>query len=332
MPSMTKRITLAVFLTLAVTAASTVLVRAQAPTPGAPQAVPTEIQNCVACHEKTYDMWKGGLHAQAVTDPLFQFQWNQQGNPDACLVCHATNFTPGSSTASTDGITCIACHNPVPANHPKEPMPVDHSADACARCHNDVRFTVEDWQLSAHYMKGIQCDTCHNPHNASMKVLPGNENSTDASPLCENCHKNKMPNFPESVHAKAGITCVNCHLGTRIKDANTAPIDFNSIHAAPDHRFLPSLETCYKCHQNQMHAPGQVQNAPTPGPGTPTPTPQPTIAALATLVTPGAKTPEPASPIGFTGIAIVAGLLIGAVTAPWLGKVYKRVSKAGPNE
>lgn len=331
-----KRLVIAMLFALVSAAAVLIMVRAQgnpgkseAPTPGAPGRDP--FGDCVNCHKDIYDRWQGGLHGKALNDPVFVFEWNSEGNPAACLVCHASGYDDKTGQPNP-GITCAVCHSPIPANHPVDPMPVTNSPELCGKCHTDPRFTVANWQNSAHFVHGIECTTCHDPHSAGMKVLGTGSNSADASYLCENCHKDVMQNFPISQHAQAGVTCVNCHLGFNIKDGNTAPVDFNSVHKAPDHQFLPSLATCDKCHSNQMHAPGPalaaaaIQTEASGG----APTPSPAIIPTPILSTAG---PAPAvSPIGLAGVVGLMGLAGGMVMAPWLDRAYKRFNKEDKDE
>jgi len=212
-------------------------------------------------------------------------------------------------------------------------MPVDTSPDLCGKCHSDPRFSTNNWKLSTHYQRGMECTVCHDPHAAGMKTVTSTVSITsgDASTLCENCHRDAMQNFPTSKHAEAGVTCVNCHLGFNVGNQNTSTTDFGSIHKAPDHSFLPSLDTCNKCHANQMHAPGQAVAAAAIKVeelgGTPTPVPSPVV----TPVPPISSEPAPISPVGFAGMASVVGLAIGMVLAPWLERAYRHLSKGDKN-
>ncbi|NIW44695.1 MAG: hypothetical protein GWN30_08005, partial [Gammaproteobacteria bacterium] len=81
-------------------------------------------QDCKSCHPAFYEVWENGLHGQAWSDPAFQNAWQDQGEPVECLVCHVTGYDSTTNTWDSDGITCLRCHNPVPANHHGEPMPV----------------------------------------------------------------------------------------------------------------------------------------------------------------------------------------------------------------
>jgi hypothetical protein len=123
------------------------------------------------------------------------------------------------------------------------------------------------------------------------------------------------------------VTCVNCHLGFNASDQNVKEVDFGTVHKAPDHSFLPSLETCNNCHADQMHAPGQaIASAAIKVEeigGTPTAEPSPVVSPVPS----SSKEPAPVSPVGFSAMAGFIGLAGGMVLAPWLERGYRRIVK-----
>ena len=307
---------LLIALTFAVLAAGVTLIiaRAQDPTPVPPSQPAQQSPACVACHTEFASAWQDGAHGQAATDPKFLEDWNNQGKPGACLVCHATNYDPATGTWQQDGVACEACHGAMTAGHPKEPMPVDRSPDLCARCHSDARFDWQDWQGSTHYQRGMNCTTCHDPHTASLKATrprDGTAQYTDASQLCVTCHKDVSMDFPYSVHQKQGVTCINCH----VTHSEAASPD---AHAMPDHSFKANLDSCNTCHSEQMHSAAQAQGA---SPAAAVVQPQQVQQAGLT------PQPSPVSPFGFAALAALIGLAGGMVGAPWLEKWYVRLTK-----
>jgi predicted CXXCH cytochrome family protein len=319
---------LIVSLIFALVAAGITLIVAQAHAPQpVQQATSMTNDNCIACHKDIAAVWMTGAHGQAGTDPVFSDAWNAQGKPGACLVCHTTGYDPANGNSDASSVACTACHTPIPANHPTDKMPIDTTPDLCGKCHSDPRFATQDWQLSAHYQRGMSCSVCHDPHTAGMKTVEGaSTTGLDASALCENCHKDAMKNFPTSTHAEAGVTCVQCHLGFNVDNQNKNATDFVTAHKAPDHSFMPTLSTCSACHADQMHAPGQavvaaaIKSEETGG----TPTPSPT--AVATPIPLVTKQAAPVSPAGFSGLAGLIGLAGGMILQPWLEKLYRQVN------
>lgn len=311
-----ERLLMALAFALAAAGATLVIARAQNPTPVSPLQPSQQKSACVSCHTEFATEWQKGPHGQAVTDPKFLADWTSQGKPGACLVCHVTNYDPATGTWQQDGVACEACHGPMTAGHPKEPMPVDRSSDLCARCHSDTRFDWQQWQGSTHYQRGMSCITCHDPHSASLKVVAPRDGSaqyTDASQLCVTCHKDVSMKFPYSVHQKQGVTCINCH----VTHTENSPAD---AHAVPDHSFKANLDSCNTCHSDQMHNAAQATGATLPVIAT-----APTAQSLQQAgLTPA---PSPVSPIGYAGLAGLIGLAAGMVMAPWLEKWYSRAVK-----
>lgn len=296
--------------------ATLLIARAQDPTPVVPSPSGQQAPACVACHTEFASEWKDGPHGQAANDPAFLKDWSSQGQPGACLVCHATNYDPATGTWQEDGVACEACHGPMTAGHPKDPMPVDRSPDLCARCHSDTRFDWQDWQGSTHYQRGMNCSTCHDPHSASLKVATPRDGSaqyTDASQLCVTCHNDVSMDFPYSVHQKQGVTCINCH----VNHSETIPVD---AHAVPDHSFKANLDSCNTCHSGQMHSAADAIGT---NPAASSTVSQPQQLQQAGLT----PHPSPVSPLGYAGLAALIGLAAGMVMAPWLEKWYRKAVK-----
>jgi len=281
-----------------------------------PPAGPTTSENCAVCHTEFQMTWQNGPHGKAGTDPIFLDEWNKQGKPGACLVCHTTGYDPATATYKADGVTCEACHGPAPADHPKTPMPVDRSTDLCGRCHSDTRFGWQDWKVSTHYQRGMDCATCHDPHSASLKKVVGpriSEKKDDVSELCITCHKESSMNFSYTAHAQKNMSCVDCH----VKHLENAD---RTAHTVSDHSFKASLDSCNTFAQ-QMHSATEAK------------TPEGVAALVSIAPTPEIKlssvtpVPEPVSPMGFSAMAGFIGLAGGMVLAPWLERWYHRTVK-----
>ncbi|MBI5839164.1 MAG: hypothetical protein HZB19_03605 [Chloroflexi bacterium] len=273
-------------------------------------------EGCTECHTEFQMTWMNGPHGQAGSDPIFLADWESQGKPGACLVCHTTGYDPATATWESDSVTCEACHSGGDGDHPKSTMPTDTSPDLCGRCHSDTRFGWQDWQGSTHYQRGMNCITCHDPHSASLKIIYNRDGTgyRDASQLCINCHQEASMNFPYTSHHKEGISCVDCHL------EHLETQDY-AAHTVPDHSFKASLETCNTCHANQMHADAEAVTTEDTTP------PAAAEAAPVMEETPVTPQPTPVSPIGYAGLAGLMGLAAGMVLAPWLERFYHRVVK-----
>lgn len=160
-------------------------------------------EDCATCHVDIVADWQDGRHAQAFSDPIFQEQWQAQGEPDECLVCHTTGFVPYTGAYEHEGVTCAACHGDAPANHPPEPMSIDSNVEVCADCH---ATTYNEWTNSAHGEQQLGCTTCHDPHPQELRF-------GDANALCLNCHDESVtPAQDDYVHlVHSDQQCIDCH-------------------------------------------------------------------------------------------------------------------------
>ncbi|HLC05091.1 MAG TPA: cytochrome c3 family protein [Anaerolineales bacterium] len=266
---------------------------------GIPPDVP-----CQICHSEIEEAWVEGAHGHATVDPTFRTAWEQQGKPRECLTCHTTGYDPVTDTYEAEGVTCEACHSPVPANHPADPMPAERSASLCGNCHTETMF---EWQASKHRETELACIGCHDPHAASLK-------KADSAGLCATCHRERASNFAHSQHSEVGLNCADCHLATLDGQEGEG-------HAVRDHSFNVKLTTCNVCHAYQMHDPVEVHlDRSTPGA-------QDAMASVETLSV--QPEPSPVSPVGFAALSGLIGMASGMILAPWLERWYRRLRQDG---
>jgi predicted CXXCH cytochrome family protein len=257
-------------------------------------------QDCKTCHPAFYEVWEKGLHGQAWSDPAFQNAWQDQGEPVECLVCHVTGYDSTNNTWESDGVTCQRCHNPAPANHPNEPMPVARSSDLCGECHTETKF---QWQVSVHSQHDLGCETCHDPHGSQLLAK-------DDSSLCATCHQARSSNFSHTSHSEQGLACADCHMANLQQQGVQA-------HGQKDHSFLVSLDTCNGCHVYQMHdpVPGHEIEA----------VEEPLDAMISAEASSVLAAPKPINPLGFALLAGLVGLAAGVVLAPWIERFQNRI-------
>jgi predicted CXXCH cytochrome family protein len=313
MTSRIERLMIALMFALLAAGITLIIASAQGELPPAGQTS----SDCVVCHTEFQMTWQNSAHGKAGDDPVFLDDWTKQGKPGACLVCHTTGYDPATATFKEAGVTCEACHGPAPADHPKTPMPVDRSTDLCGRCHSDTRFGWQDWKISTHYQRGMDCATCHDPHSAALKKVAapfGSGQADDVSQLCITCHKESSMDFSYTAHAQKNISCVDCHV-KHLENAN------RTAHTVTDHSFNASLESCNTCHSQQMHS---ATGALSPEGATVPASQQSTTEIKVASITPE---PDPVSPMGFSALAALIGLAGGMVLAPWLERWYRRIIK-----
>lgn len=267
-----------------------------------PTAVPSEGPQCTACHHEIESVWEVGAHSRATFDPLFVAAWELADRDSDCLECHTTGYDPETGQFLAEGITCQACHGEFEEGHPNQPMRVDRSSELCGDCHVDTHF---EWQASTHREVDLGCVSCHDPHQT--KIL-----AATSSELCGRCHQGRLEGFNHTVHSEEGLTCADCHLAGE-------PGASGAGHSSRNHSFNVSLDTCNECHVTQMHA----------GPENEPPMTKPDSEAEMTSSLGASISYEPGrvSPVGFTLVAGIAGMVAGMILSPWLERWYQRMRR-----
>lgn len=255
---------------------------------------------CQACHQEFYSLWVDGQHGNASSDPEFLEAWQAQGSKRECLTCHASGYDEATGTYLEGGVSCNACHGPVPADHPNQPMPTDRTATLCGECHTETYF---EWQISGHRAEDMDCQSCHDPHATGLKVESSSE-------LCSSCHRTRASGFAHSQHSQVGMVCADCHL----EPLGGEPGDG---HATRDHSFMVRLSTCNACHAYQMHDPVEVHDLSESAMS------EESIASSEEVTLSGEA--GLVSPLGFSAVAGLVGMATGMVLAPWLEKWYRRI-------
>ncbi|MCL4804372.1 MAG: hypothetical protein KJ046_08740 [Anaerolineae bacterium] len=279
--------------------------------------VPNDTQ-CVGCHEGLRGYWEQSAHGYAMTDPIFQKAWVEQGSPQECLNCHSTGFNPETGEFTEGGVGCLTCHSPVPAGHPDAYMPTDVSSRLCGNCHLD---TFAEWEISEHGQQGMTCNQCHNPHTAELRVESSQQ-------LCNSCHNTEGHYYTFTGHAREGLLCTDCHL--RINDSPEAG---TMGHGERVHTFKIDLKSCNDCHLGDMHAEADetMTNASIKPQADVTcyPVEKPTtqeasfVPARKEVTAYVSSTPTGPGPLIYV-LPVGFGIVFGAMLAPWLERVSKR--------
>lgn len=278
-------------------------------------------EECIGCHEGLRGYWEESAHGQALSDPVFQEAWTQQGSPTECLACHTTGFNPETGTYKEGGIGCLACHSPVPSNHPDAYMPTDVSSRLCGDCHIE---TFNEWEISEHGEQGMTCNQCHNPHTAKLRVVNSQE-------LCNSCHNTEGHYYTFTGHAREGLLCTDCHL--RVNDSPDAG---TMGHGGSIHTFKIDLKSCNDCHLGDMHSevdtamanPSEPQKEVACYPVETTDISTGFVPARQEVTPFVSQTPPGPSPLIYVLPAGV-GLVFGAMLAPWIDRLAKRPRQEG---
>lgn len=190
---------------------------------------------CVECHQDEAKEWSESSHAQAMSDPEFQEEWESLGAPESCLSCHTTGYNAELNDFEVKEVSCEACHGP------GDTMQRDASPELCGKCHSGPYPTYEEWVDSGPAHGNADCLTCHDEHTAELKF----ETSTET---CGQCHDSHVDKILQTKHGENGVECADCHMVTE-------PADFiNGVPAKTGHSFSPSEHEldCSSCHERPL--------------------------------------------------------------------------------
>lgn len=233
-----------VILLLAFYASQPVAVQASPPPQGDNGPEPGQAMDparCAECHAEEYQLWQQGAHAHASAKASFQQAWERLGELPECLDCHTTGYDAASNEWVTDNVTCVACHTAAEdGNHPPALMTVDVASERCGECHEN---TYQEWLVSGHGQRGIECASCHMSHSQAPRIEPTDQ-------LCHQCHGGRFEDFAHSSHAAQDLTCTECHM-----PANPAAMITQGVGGINTlgHTFNVGAQTCAECHQDEIH-------------------------------------------------------------------------------
>ncbi len=138
---------------------------------------------------------------------------------EACLVCHAKEFTRSNirrSEHTQAGVACTSCHSIHRAQTPRYLL-AHKQADLCYGCHPSIRGQFS-MPVKHRVDEGfMQCTDCHNPHGAfaptwRMASRPRMvEQALGNEEPCLKCHSDKRGPFAFEHPAVRVDGCESCH-------------------------------------------------------------------------------------------------------------------------
>jgi len=158
---------------------------------------------CTRCHAEAAATWRGSLHAQSFTDPVYQRSFSLEPTR-FCHDCHA----PEKSSAE-HGIGCVTCHDPAATG---AVLAAPASDDAKARAGTDAHRIVRD----ARFATDGACASCHDfpfpdiearGHDGArmQRTIGEHRASRFADRTCASCHMPKTAQRGKS-HAFTVVT------------------------------------------------------------------------------------------------------------------------------
>lgn len=232
----------------------------------AEEPVPTGPAFCVSCHDEE-DMpdMSQTAHGVAASRP-----------PPMKAAAEALASRVMGDTRNAKSPTCFSCHGtseahaykPADAKELPKPdrtfgkkfghvttVPADERSRVCQICHDDDHKQAF-WQGSQHQAANVACDSCHEVHSKTDKVL---KKATQAG-VCYTCHKEQRTQLGKPSHhpvPEGKMTCSDCHnvhgsTGPKLVTKNTINDTCYTCHAEKRGPFVqqhsPVAENCSNCH------------------------------------------------------------------------------------
>jgi len=177
------------------------------------------------------------------------------------------------------------------AEEAKEAVKVSSQGQACIGCHEALSPAfVQEWKISKHAQKGIDCYTCHKADKTDPDAIEHNGFTIAilVTPNdCSKCHPQEVKEMTTSHHAKAGdilysldnylgevvggpeavaVGCLHCH-GAKVKVMSNGRLDTNSWPNTGIGRINPdgSKGSCSACHARHNFSKAQAREPQTCG-------------------------------------------------------------------
>jgi hypothetical protein len=170
---------------------------------------------CSGCHQDAYTQWKGSMHSQAWTDPVYRAALNlmseaSKGKVDQfCMGCHtpigvvtqeASPSGKGMSEVANQGVQCEVCHNISRSNGIGNGAyvltPQLHGRPLKFGPYKDAASPYHDTAYSQLHTQSEFCGQCHDVTHPFNRL-----------PL-----ERTYSEWRDSSYAGQGVQCQDCHM------------------------------------------------------------------------------------------------------------------------
>ncbi len=168
------------------------------------------IEGC-GCHSGFIETWRTSMHAQALTDPLYQYKLDEaKAATDGalgpfCEACHAPiaimagELEPGATLSKQggEGVSCDFCHQVTGRTDPIGNTSLEVAGDGVKRAQwDDANSPVHETLYSPFHETAEFCGSCHNVNH------PVNGLALEST----------YTEWKNGPYAEQGIVCQDCHM------------------------------------------------------------------------------------------------------------------------
>ncbi len=221
---------------------------------------------CIGCHTTGYNpqtrAWSElnigceACHGPGVTHASAPSKKNIiiDKSAEACGSCHirgtdnATGFGFPTQYRLGQPRTLLAAFTPIPMTDRASVFPDQRTS-------NRHRQQFIDFQKSKHYIAGVTCVSCHDPHTGPLAARAQLRKSLGA--VCNDCHKQQVARFAQHTgHQRWQVTCAGCHTPRVIADGTISTHTFWTLTPADSLKYGEAImaNSCTKCHTDKNAA------------------------------------------------------------------------------
>ncbi|OHB70497.1 MAG: hypothetical protein A2W23_02765 [Planctomycetes bacterium RBG_16_43_13] len=190
--------------------------------------------NCKGCHPGIYKYWSNSMHANSISDPVFQVAYAKAITNygvkirEFCLSCHSptTAITKDfdlKNPVSKEGVTCDFCHTVtnVIEGKPKNSFEVQLGDTKFGPLDGVEPIGGLEFRYSALHKSAKLCAGCHELESENgVKIL------------------GTYSEWKDSPYARKGIQCQNCHMPELLDVPVVSPTVKPTSNMAHAHEFL----------------------------------------------------------------------------------------------
>lgn len=144
---------------------------------------------CIRCHAEAATTWRGSLHAESFTDPVYQRSFSREP-ARFCHDCHAPE-----QTSAEHGIGCVTCHDPSGTGAvlaaPEDDAPRTNRTSAAHRVVRDARFAAEGACAGCHDFAFPDVEARGHDGARMQRTIDEHRVSRFSDRSCASCHMPK---------------------------------------------------------------------------------------------------------------------------------------------
>lgn len=178
---------------------------------------------CEVCHSFKFDFKSTEEFYNAIGN-VEELRKHTISKGISCEECHGAGAHLYGARGAGMPSNCERCHQRFAYHadeaepNPRKPFNV-YFKSSCPSCGTEG----SQMYSSAHYDKGMRCNTCHDPHEVTANDWKDGYTRTGLKKTCQDCHETQASFFKQGgIHAKDN--CTGCHMPNMMSCENFAAV------------------------------------------------------------------------------------------------------------